>query len=718
MRRFFAIALAILPALASGGPRLTVPSLGGAPGGAPGGSTTQIQYNDAGAFGGTPDMTWTAATPELYAKNLRVSTWNSAADPAHGLSWATQSATQGLALAADPLRYGELTLSPYNWNNEASFRVTNLLGTHYAVIDSSSGFKHFYGAGWLQASSNGTTAYLSANTPLAMSHLSSLATLDGTGGGSFTLSGAKLNLGSMAVATPASGDMWWTGTALNFYNGTTTKDLLAGGSGANALGTYLVQTATNAPVNAQVMGALGTGLVKNTTTTGVQSIAASGTDYGPPTSGLATGIVKSTTGTGAHTIATSGTDYAPGTSALGTGIVKTTTGTGALSVAASGTDYGPPTSGNATGLVISTTGTGAHTAYTGVSAVANQWITALSALGAGTLAQPAFTNISGTATIAQLPTVTVAKGGSNLTTVAANQVYVGTAADTFTAKTIPSCSGATNALTFDNATQTVGCNTITGGTPTFAGLTSGAVMYANSTTTITSQASAGTAGNILTSGGAGASPAWVTLVPIANGGTNSSATATTGGVGYGTGTAHAYTAAGTAWQSLHGGASAPAWGASSAYTLTTATWASSATANTLGIVGTGATPLTSPTYAAAAPFSFRCVVPMTRPSTVNQPRYGIQSSGTVTTINATAVIGLAGTAPARTEAMQDITTLATASCAAGCTANVITGGAARAFVDTIEGSGVMNATGTISLVMAPSAAAAHTAQIGARCEWY
>ena len=43
-------------------------------------------------------------------------------------------------------------------------------------------------------------------------------------------------------------------------------------AGANALGTYLVQTATNAPANAQIMGALGTGLVINTTTTGVQSI--------------------------------------------------------------------------------------------------------------------------------------------------------------------------------------------------------------------------------------------------------------------------------------------------------------------------------------------------------------------------------------------------------------------------------------------------------------
>lgn len=48
------------------------------------------------------------------------------------------------------------------------------------------------------------------------------------------------------------------------------------------------------------------------------------------------------------------------------------------------------------------------------------------------------------------------------------------------------------------------------------------------------------------------------VLPIANGGTNSTATATAGGVGYGTGTAHAYTAAGTSNQVLiSNGASAP-----------------------------------------------------------------------------------------------------------------------------------------------------------------
>lgn len=49
-------------------------------------------------------------------------------------------------------------------------------------------------------------------------------------------------------------------------------------------------------------------------------------------------------------------------------------------------------------------------------------------------------------------------------------------------------------------------------------------------------------------------------LPIASGGTNSTATPTAGGVGYGTGTAHAYTAAGTTGKVLtSNGAAAPTW---------------------------------------------------------------------------------------------------------------------------------------------------------------
>ncbi len=48
----------------------------------------------------------------------------------------------------------------------------------------------------------------------------------------------------------------------------------AASGGATPTATFLVQTATGAPVNAQILSALGSGLVFNTTTTGVQSIYA------------------------------------------------------------------------------------------------------------------------------------------------------------------------------------------------------------------------------------------------------------------------------------------------------------------------------------------------------------------------------------------------------------------------------------------------------------
>ena len=134
-----------------------------------------------------------------------------------------------------------------------------------------------------------------------------------------------------------------------------------------------ISAATSGTDYAPGTGALATGIVKSTTTTGALTIAVAGTDYQSPIgtiSGIVkgnganalaaavagtdyqsaqsvTGIVKSSGTT--RSVATSGVDYAPGTSALATGIVKSTTTTGALTIAVAGTDYQAPITFTTTG---------------------------------------------------------------------------------------------------------------------------------------------------------------------------------------------------------------------------------------------------------------------------------------------------------------------------------------------------------------------------------
>ena len=103
------------------------------------------------------------------------------------------------------------------------------------------------------------------------------------------------------------------------------------------------------------------------------------------------------------------------------------------------------------------------------------------------------------------------------------------------------------------------------------GLTSyaiGDLIYASGATTLSKLSDVAT-GNALISGGIGVAPLWGKIgltthvsgtLPIANGGTNATTTPTSGAVAYGTGTAYAFSLAGTAGQVLiSGGAGSPTW---------------------------------------------------------------------------------------------------------------------------------------------------------------
>jgi hypothetical protein len=115
--------------------------------------------------------------------------------------------------------------------------------------------------------------------------------------------------------------------------------------------------------------------------------------------------------------------------------------------------------------------------------------------------------------------------------------------------------------------------------------TVGDILFASGSTTLSKLADVAT-GNALISGGVGVAPSYGKIgltthvsgtLPIANGGTNATATPTAGTIAYGTGSAYAFNTAGTSGQPLlSGGSGAPTFGTLS-----------------VGAGGTGATSLTS-----------------------------------------------------------------------------------------------------------------------------
>lgn len=104
---------------------------------------------------------------------------------------------------------------------------------------------------------------------------------------------------------------------------------------------FLVQTATSGLPNAQAMSTLSTGIVKNTTTTGIQSIAVPAVDYVAPTAfnNYTSGALSRFNSTFITKTANPNLPNSQAMGALTTGMVKNTTTTGVQSIGVPSYDY-------------------------------------------------------------------------------------------------------------------------------------------------------------------------------------------------------------------------------------------------------------------------------------------------------------------------------------------------------------------------------------------